>query len=294
MFYAQYSNKLYLTTAVLGNKNSYLQASHSKIENKNHFKEAGIDVGTNNIAAIFINDETTPSLIVDGRKYKNYNFKFNQLIAGLNKNKMIQCAKKRKKIEKIISSLYEKRDKYLKDQFFKIAKRITEYLYLNGVSTIYISGNPAGLKNMWGNNSDKTIPHSDQIYFFKFLRYIKCHAQDYGIQVHYIDERFTSKTSCISDDIKNIQINHNLTNTFNGKRVTRGLFMDTTINKTFHADINAAVNHIKVATGEDFSWLKNRLFKLASPIKIKSNQEFCKLIKSLQNSTQSDKKAIFC
>jgi len=276
MLYAQ-------STAALNNKNSYLQISHSKIEDKNHlqFKDAGIDVGTNNIAAIFINDGITPSLIVDGRKYKNYNFKFNQLIAELNKNKMIQCAKERKKIEKIISSLYKKRDKYLKDQFFKIAKRITEYLYLNGVFTVYVSGNPAGLKNIWENNSDKTIPqYSDQIYFFKFLRYIKCHAQDYGVQVHYIDERFTSKISCISDDIKNIQSNCNLTNTFNGKRVTRGLFMDTVINKTFHADINAAVNHIKVATGEDFSWLKNRLFKLASPIKIKSNQEFCKLIKN--------------
>jgi putative transposase len=106
MIYAQYSNKLYTTTAVLDNKN--LQASHSKIENKNHLqiKEAGIDVGTNNLAAIFINDEITPSLIVDGRKYKDYNFKFNQLIAGLNKNKMIQCT----------------------------AERIAEYLYLNYLS----------------------------------------------------------------------------------------------------------------------------------------------------------------
>jgi putative transposase len=56
------------------------------------------------------------------------------------------------------------------------------------------------------------------------------------------------------------------------------------INKVFNADINGAVNHIKVATGKSFEWLKDKLFKLCNPIKIKSDYEFCRLLKGLQNS----------
>jgi len=118
----------------------------------------------------------------------------------------------------------------------------------------------------------------------KLLKYIEYKAQEYGIKVSYIDEKYTSKASCISDDIKGIQESPNLTNAFNGKRVKRGLFLDTVINKVFNADINAAVNHIKVGTGKCFVWLKEKLFKLCNPIKIKSDYEFCSLLKGLQNS----------
>ena len=60
--------------------------------------------------------------------------------------------------------------------------------------------------------------------------------------------------------------------------------MDVIINKVFNADINGTVNHIKVSVGKSFEWLKDKLFKLFNPIKIKSDYEFCKLLKSLWNS----------
>ncbi len=68
--------------------------------------------------------------------------------------------------------------------------------------------------------------------------------------MHYVDERYTSKASCISDDIRGIQKGYCLTNVFNGKRVKRGLFWDALINKMFNADLNDAVNHIKVGVGD--------------------------------------------
>jgi putative transposase len=123
-----------------------------------------------------------------------------------------------------------------------------------------------------------------QIPFIKLLKYIEYKAQEYGIRVHYVDERYTSKASCISDDIRGIQKGYCLTNAFNGKRVKRGLFLDTLINKVFNADLNGAVNHIKVGVGKSSEWLKDKLFKLCNPIKIKSDYEFCRLLKSLQNS----------
>ena len=60
--------------------------------------------------------------------------------------------------------------------------------------------------------------------------------------------------------------------------------MDTRINKVFNADINGAVNHIRIGTGKSFDWLKDYLFKLSNPVKIKSDYEFCKLLKGLHNS----------
>ena len=65
----------------------------------------------------------------------------------------------------------------------------------------------------------------------------------------------------------------------------RGLFKDIVINKVINADINAAVNHIKVGINQiglkDIKINKD-LFKYCNPIKIKSNHEFDKVIKTYQ------------
>jgi len=166
-----------------------------------------------------------------------------------------------------------------------MAKRIVEYLYLNGVSDVFVSKNLAELKNNGECVLNKVVKQNFiQIPFIKLLEKIEYKAQEYGINVHYIDEKYTSKASCISDDVKSIQDNPDLTNAFKGKRVKRGLFLDIVINKVFNADINGAVNHIKVSVGKSFEWLKDKLFKLCNPIKIKSDYEFCRLLKGLQNS----------
>jgi IS605 OrfB family transposase len=298
-------DKLYSARLVYDNGNLYLQISYLKnispSTSCNTHKYAGIDVGINNLMAIFIDDEITPSLIVDGKPFKSYNSKFNRFIAKLNESKskeVLEWAEsksgnkypakytdKGKEIDKFISFLYSKRNKFFHDQFHKVSKRIVEYLYFHGITDLFISKNLAELKNNGECNLNKSTKQNFiQIPFMKLLKNIEYKAQEYGIQVHYVDERYTSKVSCISDDVKSIQDNPDLTNAFNGKRVKRGLFLDTVINKIFNADINGAVNHIRVATGKSFEWLKNKLFKLCNPIKIKSDYEFCRLIESLWNS----------
>jgi len=289
---------------VYDNGDLYLQISYLKELNKTEkdkIKYAGIDIGINNLITVFIDDKTTPSLIVDGKPFKHYNSKFNRLISKLNESKskeVVECGvsktgtkypvkytKRGREIGKFISFLYAKRNRFFYDQFHKMAKRIVEFLYLNNVTDLYLSKNLAELKNNGKCKLNKSIKQNFiEIPFMKLLKYIEYKAQEYGIQVHYIDERYTSKASCISDDIKGIQESPHLTNAFNGKRVKRGLFLDTVINKVFNADINAAVNHIKVSVGKSFAWLKDKLFKLCNPIKIKSDYEFCRLLKSLWNS----------
>jgi IS605 OrfB family transposase len=298
-------DKLYSARLVYDNGELYLQISYLKnilpSTSCNTYKHASIDIGINNLASIFIDDETTPSLLIDGKPFKSYNSKFNRLVAKLSEARSkevlewaetksgskypIKYTEKGKEIGKFISFLYSKRNRFFHDQFHKLAKRIVEYLYFHSVTDLFISKNLAELKNNGECNLNKSTKQNFiQIPFIKLLKNIEYKAQEYGIQVHYIDERYTSKASCISDDIKSIQESPDLTNAFNGKRVKRGLFLDTVINKVFNADVNGAVNHIKVATGKSFEWLKNKLFKLSNPIKIKSDYEFCRLIKNLWNS----------
>jgi len=245
---------------------------------------------------------------VDGKPFKHYNAKFNRIVAKLNESKSkevlewgisktgtkcpVKYTEKGRKISKFISFLYSKRNKFFTNQFHKMAKRVVEYLHLNGVLELFISKNLAQLKSNGECELSKAVKQNFiQIPFMKLLKYIEYKAQEYGIKASYIDEKYTSKASCISDDVESIQDNPDLTNGFKGKRVKRGLFLDTVINKVFNADINAAVNHIKIGTGKCFAWLKDKLFKLCNPIKIKSDYEFCRLLKGLQNSVSG--KSVF-
>jgi hypothetical protein len=151
-----------------------------------------------------------------------------------------------------------------------MAKFVVEYLHIYGVTDLFISKNLANHK-------------FTQIELMKFIDAIKHNAQKYEIKVHYVDESFTFKVSCISGNIKKVQECHKLTNAFNGKR-GKNTFYDTVINERFKADFNGAVNHIIVGTGKSFKWLKEKMFKLKEPIKIKSEDEFCELIEKLKSS----------
>jgi IS605 OrfB family transposase len=176
-----------------------------------------------NLMAIFIDidDKFTPSLLIDGKPFKSYNSKFNRLMAKLSEAKSksgskypAKCTEKSRKIGKFISFLYLKRNRFFHDQFHKLAKHVVEFLYLHGFTDLFISKNLAELKNNGKCNLNKAIKQNFiQTLFMKLIKNIEYKAQEYGIQVHYVDERYTSKASCISDDIKSIQESPDLTNT---------------------------------------------------------------------------------
>jgi len=241
-------NKLYSARVIYDNGDLYLQISYLKeLEKtkKDKHKYAGIDIGERNLMAVFVDDTTTSSLLIDGKPFKHYN------------------------------------ETELIEQFHKMANLVVQYLHLHRVTDLFIS-------NLLANHKFNKIP------FIKLIEAIDYEAREFEIKVHYIDEKYTSKASCISDDVKSIQENHDLISVsriigslnpfhvFNGKR-SGNLFIDTVINENFDVDLNAAVNHIKVGTGKSFEWLKYKMFKLKEPIKIKSEDEFYELLRSLQN-----------
>jgi len=210
---------------VYNNGDLYLQIVYLKEVDKTEkdkVKYAGIDIGgTNNLMAIFVDDETTPSIIVDGKVFKEHNEKFDRIITKLSESKSKEAARL------VIAEKY----RFFEEQFHKMAKYVIEYLHLHGVTDLFVP------KNLEESSGVKIL-------IIELLQNIENQAQEYGINVYYIDE---SRTSSLND----------------------------------------AVNNIKVGTSKNLDWSRDKLFKLYKPIKVKSNNEFEELLKSLQNSIES-------
>jgi len=104
----------------------------------------------------------------------------------------------------------------------------------------------------------------------------------FGIKLIEVDESYTSKASCISDNILEIQKrfkNKEKVST-SGDRITRSLFKDLKLNKVFHSDVNGAFNILKVGLKKKKLFRdidKTVMVKLCNPIKYRLF-EFCNLI----------------
>lgn len=299
------------------NNQIYLQFTYKPINSKSSIlnyqstKYAGVDIGLNNIISLFIDDKTTPSLIVDGAKYKYYNYRYNKLVSKLNtsiskeviefkKTKIgtkypIKWSKRGNYLKRFKTYITQKRNEYFKNSFHKLSKKIVEYLQLHNVTHLVISSSLAELKNSGNCNLRKSVKqHFIQIPFIQLLKYIEEKAKDVNIKVIRVDETYTSKISSISEDVFDVQEYSNgksreessCTNKskYNGKRTKRGLFKDRVINKIFNADLNGAVNHIKLAINKSFQWLKDNLFKLCNPIKMKSAGELHNLLCNIRSN----------
>lgn len=101
------------------------------------------------------------------------------------------------------------------------------------------------------------------------------------VDVHFIDEAHTSKTSCLSKDVNEMvklrkkQDKSLSTNDYGGSRVKRGFYRDYRTGVFLHSDINGAVNHLKVQFSElNFSWLTKHKEKICNPIIFKESGDF--------------------
>lgn len=305
-------------------KSKDLNTVKKKLEDK---KIAGLDIGINNIASIFVNDNTTKSIIISGKELISYNCNFNKRIAKINNeiaNEVIQYkeivnkegnkqlipleySQKGKQLQNRKSQLFERRKLYMDDYMQKLSKKITNYLCINKVDSLVISRNLNFTKTTGEIKMvKKTKQKFYQIPFGRLLNLLEDKLTEKEIDVVEINEAYTSKTSSLTGDVVKVQLKNKnkeliIPNDFNGSRgskvkgnlnnpLGRGLFKDIVINKVINADINAAVNHIKVGIdkltinkmGYSNIEINRDLFKYCNPIKIKSNHEFDKLLKTYQ------------
>ena len=272
-------------------------------------KEAGLDIGVINIASILINDFNSKSLIIDGQSFIHYNSQFNRKLAKINKDisKEVFEYKKLKRMMKTIKipnsytergiklrhlkdNLFEKRKRYFDDQFNKLSKKILSYLKENNVNKLVLSKNLSFTKETGEiKMNKKTKQKFYQIPFGKLLNFIIQKSSSFNIDVIDIDEAYTSKTSCLSADVNHIQKqkkeNPKLKFTSKdlkgsrGVKSRRGLFLDNVLDVIYNSDLNGAANHIKVGFPKiKISELRNHLWKVCNPIKVKSVSDFDKIL----------------
>jgi putative transposase len=178
---------------------------------------AGIDIGINNLMAVYV--ENGLAKLVNGRPLKAISHYWRLRIAEyqsmLNKYGL--------KTSRRLRAMYSKWRRQIKSYVDSRVRQAVEWLYNVGVSIIKI-GYP---KNIAQENGNFNNVH---VWTYGYLlRSIYEVAEEYGIAVVYVDEAHTSSKCPIHGDGC-------------GKRIKRGLFKCTKLNKVFNADIVGAYN----------------------------------------------------
>jgi len=178
---------------------------------------AGVDIGVNNLFAVYV--ENGMSLLVNGRSLKSISHYWRERIAKYQSiiNKYgIKSSRK-------LRLMYSKWRRELKSFINTQIRRLVERLYENRVSTVYI-GYPKNIAQENGNFN--TV----QVWSYGYLlRRLNEVSEEYGVAVLFVDESYTSTTCPIHGNEC-------------GRRISRGLFKCTKLNKVFNADIVGAHN----------------------------------------------------
>lgn len=200
-----------------------------KMENK-----ISIDLGVNNLATMFINDEALSPCIINGRPLKSINQFYNKKLAKLKSfvgDKSSKC----------IKGFTKRRNNKVKDFVHKASRWIINYCKDHNIGHLII-----GKNNGWKQKSKmskKVNQHFIGIPFEMLINQLIYKAEDVGIIVELIEESYTSKIdhlACESFGYKNKYL---------CKRVHRGLFKSST-GKVINADVNGAIGIMRKVVGD--------------------------------------------
>jgi putative transposase len=178
---------------------------------------AGIDVGINNLMAVYV--ENGLAKLVNGRPLKAVSHYWRMRIAEyqsmLNRYGL--------KTSRRLRSMYSKWRRQVKAYIDSRVRQAIEWLCSIGVSVIKV-GYPKYIVQKNGNFNNVHI----WTYGYLLRRFYEV-AEEYGITVVYVDEAYTSSKCPIHGEEC-------------GKRIKRGLFKCTKLDKAFNADLVGAFN----------------------------------------------------
>ena len=178
---------------------------------------AGIDIGINNLMAVYIENGLVE--LVNGRPLKAMSHYWRMRIAEyqstLNKHGL--------KTSRRLRSMYSKWRKQVKAYIDSRVRQAIEWLHSVGVSVIKV-GYPKYIAQENGNFGNVHVWTYGYL-----LRRIYEVAEEYGITVVYTDETYTSSKCPIHGEGC-------------GERIKRGLFKCTKLDKVFNADLVGAFN----------------------------------------------------
>ena len=200
-----------------------------KIENK-----ISIDLGVNNLATMFINDEAFSSCIINGRPLKSINQFYNKKLAKL--QSFVE-----NKSSKRIKNFTKRRNNKVKDFVHKASRWIINYCNYHNIGHLIIGKND-GWKQK-SKMSKKVNQHFVGIPFEMLINQLVYKAEDVGITVELTEESYTSKT----DHLAGESFGHK--DKYLGKRVYRGLFQSST-GKVINADVNGAIGIMRKVVGD--------------------------------------------
>ena len=178
---------------------------------------AGIDIGINNLLAIYV--ENGLAKLVNGKPLKSISYYWRKRISEyqstLNKYGLDTSRKLRR--------MYVKWKRQVRSYINAKVRQAIEWLYDASVSRIKV-GYPKGIAQENGDFDN------NRVWTYGYLlRRIREVAEEYGIKVIYVDEKGTSSRCPLHGDGC-------------GVRISRGLFKCTKLNKVFNADLTAAYN----------------------------------------------------
>ena len=219
-----------------------------------------IDLGIDNLATC-VSTTGTP-FIMDGRKLKSINHRWNKEKARLQSIAMKQGTKTTNRIQRIT----EKRNNRVNDAIKKTARYIINYCIANEIGTLIVGYNADFKRNSnigkVNNQNFVQIPLGNLRQQLEFLCW-RC-----GIEYIEQEEAYTSKSSFLDKDVlPEYKPEQPYTGKFSGKRIHRGLYHSA--NGTIvNADVNGAANIMrKCKQNVNFDRLCNGL--LASPCRIR-------------------------
>ena len=194
---------------------------------------AGIDIGVDNLAAVTSNTTGFTPLLINGRPLKAINSYYNQKRALL-QSLLPTTQKTSLQIQDVTHKRNCKVDNYLHHASKTVIKRLVEH----NVGTLVIGKNPEWKQDIHlgkvNNQNFVSIPHA------QFIDQLTYKARLVGIEVHIIEESYTSKCSFLDNEPIGKQA------VYQGKRIKRGLFRSAN-GTLINADINGSLNMIRKA-----------------------------------------------
>jgi len=192
---------------------------------------AGIDIGLNNLATLTSNKPGFRPVIVNGRPLKSLNQFYNKRKAELQS----RLPEGRYTSDKIVR-LSIKRKWRIRHYLHSVSRMIVDLLIKERIKTLVVGKNDGWKHEI--NLGKKTNQNFVSIPHAQFIGMLKYKCQLVGIEFIVHEESYTSKCSFL--DMEPIEKHE----TYQGKRVSRGMFRSST-GKKINADVNGSYNIIR-------------------------------------------------